>query len=119
MASTVEGSFANVRLTWTGCTSTTSTVLGGTVEFHHIANTENATLTGKTFKLTVILAGLDCVYGPTGAGADLGTFTGGASPSFDINAGLPKVEGPVLCPASVTWTATYSVTDQEIYVEPE
>lgn len=94
------GSSSNI--VYEECTKTMDTIKGGEVELHHIAGTDNATVTIKGFETTVSLFGVSCVY-TYGAGVDAGIITGGTKPSMDVNAVLPKTIGSsFLCPATVT-----------------
>jgi hypothetical protein len=103
-------------LTFGGCTNTTDVLEGGTLEIHHIAGTMNGTLTAKGFKVTILLAGVTCIY-TAGAGIDLGTLTGGTMATMDVNAVVNKSEGSFLCPATAIWEAKYTVTKPEpLYV---
>jgi hypothetical protein len=113
---TVKGSVAVAGLTFGGCTNTTDVLEGGELEIHHIAGTMNGTLTAKGFKVTLVLAGVSCVY-TAGAATDLGTVTGGTMATMDVNAGVSKAEGSFLCPSTATWEAKYTVTSPEpLYV---
>jgi hypothetical protein len=113
---TVKGSVALENLFFGGCINTTDVLEGGFLEIHHIAGTMNGTLTAKQFRITMNLGGVSCVYGAT-TGVDLGTVTGGAMATMDINGALPKVEGPILCPSTTVWEAKYTVTEPEpLYV---
>lgn len=116
VATSVQASFAKAKMTWAGCNAVT--LQGGELEFHHIAGTENATATAKNFQVTAEVLGVSCVYGP-GAAKDIGTLTGGASPTLNINVNLPKQAGGGLCANPGGWTATYEVTSPTpIYSEP-
>jgi hypothetical protein len=94
------GSSSNI--VYEGCTKTMDTIKGGEVELHHIAGTDNATVTIKGFETTVLTVGVTCIY-TYGAGIDAGVITGGTKPSMDVSAVLPKTSGSsFLCPATVT-----------------
>jgi len=105
-------------LTFGACEGTTVDVLSlGTLEVHHIANTDNGTITSKEAKVTVVL-GVTCTYG-SGAGLDIGELTGGPMATIDINAVVPLIEGSFVCPKTAVWEARYTVTEPEpLYVEP-
>jgi hypothetical protein len=105
-------------LTFGGCEGTTVDVLAaGTLEVHHIANTDNGTVTSKNAEVTVNI-GVSCTYG-SGAGTDIGTLTGGPMATMDISAVVNKVAGSFLCPSTAIWEAKYTVTEPEpLYVEP-
>jgi hypothetical protein len=109
-AATVTGKIT--ALTWTGCTKETKTTALGELEVHHIAGTDNGTVTGKNSVVTV--AGLfqneSCLYG-TGNGTDLGTLVGGSPATIVISTLVPRQAGSgFLCPAEARWTASYKVT---------
>ena len=115
-----EGSILGTisELTWTGCTSATTTIKPGQITIHPIAGSDNGTLTGSGTEVLIHVFGKECTYG-TGAGTDLGTFTGGAAPTIDINTIINKIAGGFLCPSTTRWIANYKVTEPTpIYVEP-
>jgi hypothetical protein len=97
-------------LTWEECTTTTNTVITGELEIHHIAGTDNGTLTAKNTQVTVVVFGESCIYG-AGAGLDLGTLKGGSPATISINTIVKKVGGGGLCPAETRWTASYTVNE--------
>jgi hypothetical protein len=101
-------------LSWSGCTSTVNTVALGTIEVHHIEGTDHGTVTSSGTEVTTNIIGVSCTF----KGTDLGTLTGGASPSMDIKATVDKTAGSFLCPPHATWTATYNITEPKpLYVE--
>lgn len=103
------GSSANI--VYEGCTNTMDTIKGGEVELHHIAGTDNATVTIKGFETTVSLFGVSCIY-TYGAGIDAGVITGGTTPRMDVNAVLPKSSGSsFLCPSTVKGQFEGSLTE--------
>lgn len=105
-------------IAWNECSAVTETVANGELEIHHIAGTDNGTVTALRTEVTIVFAGVDCVYG-VGAATDLGTLTGGAE-ALDISATLVKVKGGILCPVSATWTAQYKVKKpQPLFVEAQ
>jgi hypothetical protein len=107
---TPVGSVAKAGLTWSNCTNTTHTLAGGELEVHHIAGTDNGTVTAKGFEVTVVLSSVSCTYGAQG-GIDLGTLTGGHSATLHITAVVNKVAGSFLCPADSVWEGDYTVTN--------
>jgi hypothetical protein len=121
---TVLASFAKGSLTWEACNEGTTTLIGGSVEIHHIAGTDNGTITVKELRITINSVLGDCIYGFGKNFADVGTFTGGSIPAgtppvIDINAVLASEGGA--CPVSARWTATFEVTSPNgfgMYVEP-
>src|SRR5262249_15774316 len=116
--STVGGDVTLNNLTWTGCNLTTDTTEGGSLEVHNKSGTDNGTITAQDFEITIVVLGVSCSY-TAGLSLDIGTFTGGSSPSVDINTELIKRTGSFLCPSNVTWGAQYAVTTPSpVYVEP-
>lgn len=114
---TRTGTVETSSLTWSNCTSTMNTLEGGTLEYHHISGTDNATVTARGFKITGVFAGISCVYG-AGTGVHFGTLTGGTKPKLDVTASLLKLEGSFLCASSATLETEYSITSSAIYAEP-
>lgn len=122
---TVLAGFAKGSLTWELCNEGTTMLAGGSVEIHHIAGTDNGTITVKGMRITINSAALgDCIYGFGANFADVGTFTGGSiplgiPPVIDISATMVNEGGA--CPADVRWTASFEVTSPNgfgMYVEP-
>lgn len=107
------GSLGTVSLspgmTFSFCGVVTVVVKAGSLEIHKISGSWNATLTGQGAEITMAIFGVTCTYG-TGSGTDLGTFTAGLLPRFDISTSLFKTAGGFLCPSTVGWTAAYEVT---------
>ena len=102
---------ANIsELTWTGCNQTTDTVTNGSLEFHWIEGTHNATVTGKGSQVTVQIFGVSCIYS-IGSVTHLGTLTGGAAPVLTINTPVTRTSGGILCPLTARWDAEYIVTE--------
>ena len=117
---TVSGTVATANLTWGGCGAEhpTATLEGGTLEVHHITGTDNGTLTGIGFKVTTTILGETCIF-TAGAGSDLGTVTGGAMATMDLNGIVELVSSGSgsNCPATGRWTGNYTVTNPEpLYV---
>jgi hypothetical protein len=106
------------ELSFARCTKPTKVLNAlGTLEFHWISGTDNATLTAAGFEITQeAISGVSCVYS-AGTGTDLGTVTGGSMGTIDINAIVNKKSGSFLCPADSVWKASYTVTEPEpLYV---
>jgi hypothetical protein len=96
------------------CTQPTTTLNGGEGEIHHIAGTDNGTVTSMHTVVTVSVFGVSCRYG-TGQGTDLGTLTGKTSTSefatMDVNAIINEQEPKqFLCPDTAKWLASYIIT---------
>jgi len=115
-----KGTAENVK--WTGCSTTMHTIAGGEVEIHHIAGTHDGTVVLKSFKTTLNVLGVSCVYG-YGAGTDIGVLRGGPKPTLEINAVLNEEEPKkFLCPDTAKGQATGILTEPAelpVYVEPE
>jgi hypothetical protein len=114
---TATGEVTAANLTWGGCSQTTDTLAGGELEVHSITGSDNGTVTAKGFEVTVIIAGVSCIFGAQ-TGVDLGTLTSGANATLDINAVVKKTGGSFLCPSNSVWEGEYVVTDHTtLYVE--
>lgn len=94
----------------------------GEFEIHHIAGTDNGTVTAKHLEFTIVLPffKVTCVY-EAGAGIDFGTLLGGATPELEAKGAFPKKEtSSVACPHEVLWTGRYAIPQPKpLYVEPE
>lgn len=107
-----------------GCNHTVDQITNGELEIHHIAGTDNGTVTavGLTWTVETTITPefiRSCVYG-TGAGTDIGTLTGGTWATLDIHGVINKVEGTFLCPSTIVVDAKYQIiTPENLYVEPE
>jgi hypothetical protein len=118
---TVSGTGGPENVVWSGCTNTMDTIEGGEIEVHHIAGTDNGTVTGKGFKTTVLLFGVSCVYS-YGTGTDIGVITGGESPTLHVNMVINKSGGSFLCPTDAIVEAVGVLTEPKGaagYVEDE
>jgi hypothetical protein len=108
---TVSGPISS--LTWgftgEGCGQVTETLRPGRLEFHQIANTNNATATASKTQITSHMLGVSCIY-EAGTALDIGVLTGGNPAILDVNAVLTKTESGFLCPEDMRWTASYEVT---------
>jgi len=113
--STVYG--PNQELQAANCTAATTTLNKGALEIHHIAGTDNGTVTGLLAEVTVNTGIFgSCVYG-TGTSVDIGTLIGGENPIIKVNGIVKKVSG--LCPNEARWTGEYKITEPKpLYVEP-
>jgi hypothetical protein len=98
------------KMTWSGCEKGTTTTVGGELEIHHNAGTNNGVLTAKNTETTIsALFGTSCVYG-AGAALNLGTVNGGNPANLTINTIVPGISGGFLCPSHARWTVNYEVT---------
>ncbi|MGN6276242.1 MAG: hypothetical protein ACTHNP_09990 [Solirubrobacterales bacterium] len=99
-------------LTFTGCTNTTNVTANGSIEISHISGTNNGTVTLKNTKVRLSIFGVFCIYG-AGSGTDIGTLTGGAMATLDINAVVNLIEGGFFCPTTQVWEGKHTVTSPE------
>jgi len=103
-------------VTWSGCTTTTHTLTPGSIQFHAIAGTHNATVTATGLGVTTQFGGNTCTYGFGSIYKDIGTLTGdptGTNLTLHINVAVvldPQHSAASGCPASGRWTATYQYT---------
>jgi hypothetical protein len=118
---TVKGAIAPADVEWTSCTTTMRTIVGGSIEIHHIAGTDNGTVTVSGVVTEVLLFGTSCLYG-YGVGRHIGVVTGGPSPTLDVNIVLPEAEPKkFICPDIVFGEASGVLTEPKgaaVYVEP-
>lgn len=114
-----KGGFLNV--TWEKCSFPMKTLQVGTVEVHHIAGTNNGTVTASGFETTIntVLFG-SCTY-TYGNGTDVGVVTGGNPATLDANEVLHRGAGSSFaCPETVIARAEGLATEPAntpIYVE--
>jgi hypothetical protein len=97
-------------LTWGGCTTARKALKPGTFEIHYRGAELNPDATVTSIGMEWEEAG--CTYG-TGAGAVLGGFTKtkpGSHTILDVQITVPKLAGGFLCPITVKWEATYTIT---------
>jgi hypothetical protein len=108
---TIKETVAATGLTWpsvSGCIETVTTE-GGTLEFHAISGTDNATITVSGFKISISILGAKCVYG-FGVNEHWGTLTGNGSGKavIDINTLFVKKEGSFVCPEDLKWSESFT-----------
>jgi hypothetical protein len=101
-------------LTWSSCTHTTTTLVNGNLEIHHIAGTSNGSVTGSGSVVTISVFGSSCLYG-TGANTHFGEMVGTHDDEKHATLGIlavVKEEEPkkLLCPDSAVWKANYTFT---------
>jgi len=103
------------NLTWTGCSQTTHTITGGTLELHHIPGTHNGTVTAGEFAVTVPFGSNTCSYG-FNKHTDIGvlvTSADGLDAELSINTHVELITAHSSasgCPSSGKWIATYTQT---------
>ena len=82
------------------------------MEVHHIAGTDDGTVTASGFETTIntVFFG-SCVY-TYGTGTDIGIVTGGTKPSLDVNMVLKKGSGSAIaCPETIKGTGEGIITE--------
>jgi hypothetical protein len=95
-------------LTFSNCTTTVTVLSAGTGELHHIAGTNNGTLTTTGTEVTITFLGVSCIFKTNST--DVGTATGGKPGTFDLSATIPGVSGG-FCPASGILSGSYIQTE--------
>ena len=111
----VTASFEKSGFTYTGCTKTTDSIEGGTMEFAYTSGL-NANVSGKGFKVTVETIaelGGTCAFTWGTGGTNLGTLVGSTTGNavLTINTVLNGASGNAfLCPTSVKWEANLTWT---------
>ena len=113
-SSTVSGAVGIKGMSFSSCTSTVTVVEGGELEIHHIAGSQNVTLTARNFDIVIHVFGVQCGY-TAGSGTDLEKIIGSSSStaSVSIHAETAKKTGGFLCPANVLFIAGYDVTQPD------
>jgi hypothetical protein len=116
---TVGAEVEKANFTWGGeCVGSFQTLAFGPIEIHHIAGTENGTVTIKSLEMTEKFGSVDCTYG-SGEGSHFGTLTGGEHPSLDGKIVLVKKAGSIICLNSVVLEALFeAMAPQPLFVEP-
>jgi len=100
--------------TFGGCTTvgggatTVKAIALGTWEIHHIAGTDNGTVTSSGTEITVVYFGADCIYATNNT--TFGTLIGGNPAKLSINATLEETTGAFGCVTSANITGTYELT---------
>jgi hypothetical protein len=93
----------------------TNVVEMGKFEITWQNGTTNGNVFGTGYKISMVIAGAKCAYGPSAEA--MGTLTGGAMGTIDVHTTLNKKEGGILCPATMVMEASYTVTSPEpLYV---
>ena len=106
-----EGKVSSVA--WSGCSSTTDTVAGGTIRIETketAGGVHDNTVVSVGLKVTMNIFGVSCTYG-TGTGTSLGDLTIGSPAIMHYNFVDNKVEGSFLCPSTTRWESTTQVTN--------
>src|SRR6476646_2462429 len=81
----------------------------GEIEIHHIAGTDNGTVTAKGFGFKYAGLAGECFYTPASPG-ELGLLTGGTTPILDINSVFRESKESLACIPTIVWKATYKFT---------
>jgi len=116
----VSGNVEKTGVTWTGCTKTTDTLEGGSLEIAYTSGL-NGSVSGKGFKVTVEMVaefGGTCSYTLGTAGTKLGELKGATSgdATLAINAVVNGASGnSFLCPSDTKWVANYTVTSAKVF----
>lgn len=109
-AATVILATGTTSWTWTGCEAGgVSVTQFGEIEIHHIAGTDNGTVTAKGFGFKFAGLGGECVYSPAAVG-ELGLLTGGTTPILHINSVFRESKESLACFPTIVWKATYKFT---------
>jgi hypothetical protein len=118
-STTVVAKVEKANLTWgpkgAGCTNHTTTLAGGELEVHHIAGTDNGTVTAKGFEWTVDgIFGVSCAF-TFGAGAHMGNLAGTTSATghaaLTFAATITRtLASSGFCPEKTVWKGTYKIT---------
>jgi hypothetical protein len=107
-SSTVSG--PNTTINFENCAAVVHTESVGSLEIHHIAGTDNGTVTESGTVTGNTIFGTNCLY-ESGTGKDLGQLQGGASPTLSINITVNEAEPKkFICPDTRQWAATFRVT---------
>lgn len=96
-------------MTFANCNLPVVVLKGGSAELHHIAGTDNGTLTTFGTEVTVQIFGTTCVYG-SGSGLDVGITVGGNPGSMQLSTVFPRISGSFICPADARFTGKYVAT---------
>jgi len=96
----------------------TNTLKAGNLSIHHIAGTDNGTLTlTGGYEVTINTIFGTCVFG-SGEALDMGKITGGSPATINTEkAVLPKISGNAACPSHGVSSAQFTVTSpSSLYV---
>ncbi|HYQ77709.1 MAG TPA: hypothetical protein VEP91_01200 [Solirubrobacterales bacterium] len=109
-SATVTLATSTTSWTWSGCEAGGVTVTqSGEIEIHHIAGTDNGTVTAKGFGFKYAGLAGECFYTPASPG-ELGLLTGGTTPILDINSVFRESKESLACIPTIVWKATYKFT---------
>jgi hypothetical protein len=106
-------------VTFSECNCEVKVLKTGTGEIHHIAGTDNGTLTSTGAEATVscstIFGTVHCIYASNNT--DAGTLTGGNPAKEKVTMEVPRLPTSGLCSEQATVTAEYEVTSPKpLYV---
>jgi hypothetical protein len=99
--------------TYGNCNCEVKVLATGTLEVHHIAGTDNGTVTFKNTAVTAscatIFGSVHCIY--TTEATDLGTLTSGSPANADFEgANIPRLATNGLCAEKANLDATFEIT---------
>jgi hypothetical protein len=109
-SSTVSG--PNTTIDFESCVATVHTEVPGSLEIHHIAGTNDGTLTASGVTIGNTIFGSNCLY-QSGAGKHLGVLDGVTSGDAKIHINITVSEAEpkkFICPDTANWTANFVVT---------
>jgi hypothetical protein len=107
---TVSG--PNTTIDFESCLATVHTENPGTLEIHHIAGTDDGTLTASGAVIGRTVFGTNCLY-QSGTGKHLGILDGVISGDAQIHIDITVSEAEpkkFICPDTANWTANFAVT---------
>jgi hypothetical protein len=109
-SSTTTVSGPNKTTDLENCANPVHTVALGMLEIHHIAGTDNGTVTASGSVTGYTIFGTHCVY-ESGTGKDLGELKGGSSASLNVNVTTNEAEPKkFICADTTTWQASFRFT---------
>jgi len=100
--------------TYGKCNCEVKVLATGTLEVHHIAGTDNGTVTFKGTEVTAscatIFGSVHCIYS-TGVGTDVGTLASGSPAKAEFKeANIPRLPTSGLCAEKAQLDATFEMT---------
>jgi hypothetical protein len=113
-SSTTTVSGPNTTIDFENCVSTVHTESAGSLEIHHIAGTNDGTVTASGAVIGNTIFGTNCLY-QSGTGKHLGVLDGktGASEHATIHIDITVSEAEpkkFICPDTANWTGHFVVT---------
>jgi hypothetical protein len=111
-SSTTTVSGPNTTIDFENCASTVHTETKGSLEVHHIAGTNDGTVTASGVVIGNTVFGTNCLY-QSGTGKHLGVLDGVTSGDATIHIHISVTEAEpkkFICPDTATWTGHFVVT---------